>query len=572
MGNIEILPRLESAVFCFNLKSVGKKSRRQEAMDLLKAKYPVTPDSNRIVLRRNVEDVYICIVLPDLVPGKKYISSTLYGVNHAKKYGGDIAIAASGFTEIVRTKNGKFMKSQIVSKDSCEDCVVVSEPEIINRHWSMDLVCVRDPKAYAVRIAVLLLFCIFIAIFATVFAGGQIKKKQGEAVAQKELEEINREKISARKEAENRLELLRAEYEDMENSRLQNMYFLLNILYRCVGNKSVIENLTIEKDNFSMDVTVEDSVQVLSRLEGCNEIIEVKMNRTTVQDKTERVNFTGKFLHIFEMAPAESEVDDQIKFYSSAIESAKERFGLMEGKKLSDYAGAVRKVLHESGCGDQYLQYRISSGIAVLECFVESDSKKILSFISEVQGVNFMDGISADIQGLHIRNRGNPGLQATIKFWTGIRTDAGEVAKVNAAGNIEEESINETPEDLSKIFKGQVNSTNIEQKTSTVMPRAKQTVPEKKSVEAKPNVRPSEPEKILPVVVETKKSLIYIGNAKFGDSASVIFKDTEMDVIYTLPLLATEPEKKMDFCVMAGEGLYSVYIAGNCYRVRRTGE
>lgn len=364
-------------------------------------------------------------------------------------------------------------------------------------------------------------------------------KKLEEVSAQKEFEKKKLEEKRIKKEKAEKLKKLSEEYLDKKQSEYQKIYPYIERLYSVMTDKTTIENIFIDKSNFTVEVTTKDSLIILSNFESNNFFKTVKMTRTNIKDGKETVSYTGEFTGFIKQVDESLSLDEKTALYIEEINKINKRAELQQDIQLSEYIKKIRIVLHKNNCQEQYIQLKGKDKNAETEFFVLSSSRNILNFINEIQSEenNLIDIKSIRIHNSEERNR----IQTTICFDTGIELkqeaqNLGEYADLKIEASQIDKIFYKTPAPKSVVLK------------STAA----------KNVKSEKNLKPQLPLKL--------KKLTYIGLTKTNSNTLVIVKDEDMGSIYKLIL--TEKEISSDCCIQDANG-FMAKIRGEYYEVKK---
>lgn len=401
------------------------------------------------------------------------------------------------------------------------------------------------PAKFALALAVLFAMSLMAGFYVRL----KMQKKEMDSMAQKEMERQKAEGMRILKEKEEALESLENEYDKKASESYGKIYPYMERIYIAIGENSTVENISISRDSFSIEVTTRDAVRILRNFEGNAVFRSVKMNRSTVRGRTETVTYSGEFSRIRKKADARLGIDDKISFYAGGIDAMNARRERLRALRLSEYIKGIRDLLRRNGCAEQYIQLRGGEKTTEVEFFVLSSSRSILNFIKAVQDGedNLVDIRQIRIRNSEVRNR----VQTSICFDSGIEPKDNDGLFPEYSGKKIGLS------DIDKIF---------------------YKAPARKTVAARTQAGRSKPSAGKPAAAKASgqtvrtstsarlKKLSYVGLTKTGGKVFVIAKDDEMGSIYKIPLCGQEAEG--DFCTEAGSG-YTARIRGTYYEVKR---
>lgn len=404
--------------------------------------------------------------------------------------------------------------------------VYLSKEEIKNK---------RDMKKMC---SVILLVIILMILLFFVMHNAAVKNTES-LKAQKELERQKQEELEVRKNKDETLKKLKKEYDEKKLLEYEKIFPYIERIYSVMPEKTTIENISIERNRFTVEVTTKDAINILSNFEKSSAFSFIKMNRATLKDGKETVVYNGEFSKFLKEADEKKSVDEKIKFYENEISKMKECSKLKQNIRLSEYIENIRNVMHKNKCNEQYIQLNGNNDNAEIEFFVFSESRDILNFIKEIQeGKENL----IDIKTFTLRNSENRSkLQTTICF------DSGIVLKQN--------------EDFSEYINKKTDLSEIDR----IFYKTAQTVTS--AVKAS-KVKTKQPQQTVPESFSPAqlKKLSYIGLTKINGIDFVIAKDDEMQSIYKLVI--SDKEINGDFC-MKKDSAYMAKVRGEYYEVKR---
>ena len=258
------------------------------------------------------------------------------------------------------------------------------------------------PAKFALALAVLFAMSLVTGFYVRL----KMQKKERDSMAQKEMERQKAEGMRILKEKEEALESLENEYDKKVSESYGKIYPYMERIYIAIGENSTVENISISRDSFSIEVTTRDAVRILRNFEGNAVFRSVKMNRSTVRGRTRK------------KADERLGIDDKISFYAGGIDAMNARRERLRALRLSEYIKGIRDLLRRNGCAEQYIQLRGGEKTTEVEFFVLSSSRSILNFIKTVQDGedNLVDIRQIRIRNSEVRNR----VQTSICFDSGI--------------------------------------------------------------------------------------------------------------------------------------------------------
>ncbi|WP_296663105.1 MULTISPECIES: hypothetical protein [unclassified Treponema] len=358
--------------------------------------------------------------------------------------------------------------------------------------------------------------------------------------AQKELEKQKQDEERIQKEKEEKLAQLKKTYNEKKHLEYEKIYPCIERIYSAMAEKTAtIENISIQKNAFTVEATAKDAVSILANFEKSRTFTSVKMNRTTVKNGAEIVSYNGEFSRLWKETDEKSSLDKKIEFYETELLKMQSQAEEKQGITLSEYIKNIRNIMHKNSCNEQYIQIKGKSGNAEIEFFVLSGSKGILNFIREIQEG---DENLIDIKSFALRNSENRSrIQTTVCFDTGIKFKQNDAL-------------------LSEYTDKKIDLSEID-RIFYKAPSAKTTIKtesaKNRTTAAKSNEQNS------PAGI---KKLTYIGRTKLNGKDFVIAKDDGMGSIYKISLAKTESVG--DFCIQTGYG-YRAKLRGEYYEVKK---
>lgn len=359
--------------------------------------------------------------------------------------------------------------------------------------------------------------------------------------AQKEQEKQKQDEERIQKEKEEKLAQLKKTYSEKKCLEYEKIYPCIERIYSAMVEKTAaIENISIQKNAFTVEATAKDAVSILASFEKSHAFTSVKMNRTTVKNGAETVSYNGEFSRVWKEADEKSSLDKKIEFYETELLKMQSWAEKKQGITLSEYIKNIRSIMHKNSCNEQYIQLKGKSGNAEIEFFVLSGSKGILNFIKEIQKG---DENLIDIKSFALRNSENRSrIQTTVCFDTGIKFKQNDAL-------------------LSEYTDKKIDLSEIDRIFYKV-PSAKNTVTKTEPAKNRTTAAKSNEQNSPPRI----KKLTYIGRTKLNEKDFVIAKDDGMGSIYKISLAKTESAG--DFCIQTEYG-YRAKLRGEYYEVKK---
>ena len=378
----------------------------------------------------------------------------------------------------------------------------------------------------------LLLAIIFISLLCAILVSQHLSKlHKAEIAVQRKIELEQKERIKKENENLQKLQELELQWLTISHNKYEKIYPHIQLLYSLVGKDSFIESLVIENDSFTMEIRTTDSISLLSRFEHSYGVFEVKLSRTTIVDKKDLINLSGKFNRNILLADKSLTTEQQIDFYEKLLDENERITNAKQSRDLSDYVGEVRNLLHKNSCMEQYLVLKGEKDNLELEILCYSSSKDILNFINLVQqSQNIYDIKKLKIQVSEFANR----TLTELCFKTGIVLTS-EKTDLKYLDSLTDISV----KDISQSFYKPTVNRNATSITQT------QKQPESK-------------------VQKTLQKLSYIGYTKASGIEFYIVKNEEFGNV--IKLEKTDSESDHD-CIYEQNGKLIAKIKNNYYEV-----
>lgn len=386
-----------------------------------------------------------------------------------------------------------------------------------------------------IKLVILIFFIITIILLIILGLKTVSKKIDIEKQEKMEVEKQNIQKIEYQKSLQQELANKKNKYEQLMENDFELIYPILENIYVCLKGNSKIENLSISKNTFSVDIKTDDSIEILKKFEQSKYFSSVKMNRTTTVNNKELVTFTGSYVNSFEGIRDDSSTEEKIEFYANKISIINNKIEKQKAIPISNYIANIKHYLQKNNCEEQYIQLRGELTNIEVECSILSESKDILNFIKEIQNI---ESPIYKIKEIKIRNTNK--IQTNIIFTTGIELIEDDLLVTN---NENVKNISST--EMSKLF------------YSSEFQIAKKEITQNTSMN---NVK-KENNYIL-----NGKRFIYVGSVKLQNETKLIVKDEEMNVIYKLPLVKIFIE---DDCCFNDKNKLIAKINNNFYEVKK---
>ncbi len=475
---------------------------------------------------------YICFIFKEK-PSENYVSSTLFAANHFKGKTGTVCIKAEDFTEYVEFEKGVFVKSECSLNGEIsakENTVLITQEEVLKKSSEKDIIYQNAKEHKKKEFIKKTLFVIL--IFTTVSLAFYIRHKSiltDKRIKENHLIAKAREETIL-KEKEAKLKELKEKYEGFKKEKYMSVYKGLSVISNCLSSDASIEEITVEKESFSIELKTKNSIREFENLEKAPYLRNITMSRASVEEGFEKVSFTGKTVKEKLNEPGlEEKIDRKIDFYKSEIKKIETDIEKQKKVLPSEYAKKIRMLLRESKCTEEYLTFREGLDGIVLEVFLRVEVRRILSFLEKADTDEKLK-----IKSVKIRNLGGDFL-TVIEFETGIKKE-----NETKTAEIKIQKINAS--DVSKKFKSETK-----RKTSVV---------KKDSSFKKTFIK--------------NHSFEYFGQADEKNGAIVFLRDKDFGNILQLPLKDELNADGKDSCVLSEDrNALILSINGLLYEVKK---
>ncbi|MCR5387103.1 MAG: hypothetical protein K6E69_08280 [Treponema sp.] len=510
----------------------------EDTMEYLARNYPYKVMQKNLYITKN-KNQNLCYLFNDISEEKERILSSRYVLNRNKKYSGKIFARSENFAEELMLDEGKLVYDRLVSPEKIESGKKLYEFKNIQEADVKDILhkVTKDELIKKITVVFTITLLSLIAFFMLVNGIRTAALKKYEEKIR--IEEVNKAKILEQKKDNEELLKLKNEYEAMIRTSNKKIYPVINLLYENIGNKSVVNSLSIQKNSFSLDLMTQNSLEILSSFESDANIEHISINRTANDSGREIVSFAGQIKNIFERPDDNLSLKEKIVFYRNLL---KER---TRENVFSEYAKEVRRLIKLCSCTEEYMQVRDINGFIELECSLRGSGSNILNLVKSI-GENEKN---IEIKSFRIKNNQNSSFcNADIVFETFI--EAHKVSESEIADFVSKEKM---PDEIGVVFKktgrasGNVQRSGVRQKT----PKAA-------------------------VINKTEKKqsagavagkLDYIGKGANEKYSKIIFlKNPVTGLIYKVPV--TDADVSGDHAIEHNDK-YQVFIGASEYEVKK---
>ena len=516
--------------------------KNQDVEEYLKYNYPQKINSQNYCVIKTTNNK-LCFVFKSKNDINEKINPTLYAVNRCKNYTGKVLLQNLEYNEVLEFEKGKLVKTYFDESKETNNVKVLN----VSRYdaSAKDIIYIQTPKQKIIKYVIFflsfLLGCIIFAKISNYYVQAKLKEKQ---VQEKELKE-QQELLNKKKQLADKAQGLKNEYYDLIKAQYLDVYEIITIITRNLESNSKIENLSIERNTFEIDLYTKDSLKVLNNFETDPYISEIKMNRSIVDGSKEYVVYSGIISQLGEIKNDDKTPEEQIAYYEKAIQDLKKDNELL----LSEYITQIRDLLNKTNCSELYISIKANGDYLIVELSVEANKTNLFQFLK----MNLDSKQRKIIRTARIKSKTNQKLQAVLLFDTRIKTES---LRKETQINLQNLS-NILPAELSVKF----GSDRI------------------KTSEAKPQVRnnstviktPYEAKTSAPVQSAVKKpsitSLIYIGKGGTSMQDKYIFvKEKKDEQVFKLKYKQID-DRKGDYYFEDENGKYKAYYKGNYVEV-----
>ena len=186
-----------------------------------------------------------------------------------------------------------------------EDQLYIKKGQKKNEYEVFVLAKPLEKKKERIKVLLLSCFVVIVILSGVLLNNSIVKNRKIESEKQKSLEKQMQEEYRHEEELNKRLSELEEKYNVLVLGQSESVYVQLKLLYQCLMQNTSINNISLEKNYFSVEAETKDSVKVLSNFEESKAFTNVKMIRTTVADNHEIVTFSGEF------AKSSGEIDER---------------------------------------------------------------------------------------------------------------------------------------------------------------------------------------------------------------------------------------------------------------------
>lgn len=516
-------------------------NKKQDVYEYLKSFYPAKVDKKNVYIINN-QHTKICLVFKNIDDCKEKIIPTIYTLNNNPHYTGKLFITDGNENELLELKNGELISSTF---SSTNEQPADSKPFYINRFnaKSKDFLNLETKQQKITKISICILcFLLGIFVFSKISSFYIQKQNQKKIETEKLLQEEQKLLEQKKKDAE-KLESLKQKYVELKNNEYIDIYDSVSIIYRNLEKYSKIENLSIEKNTFELDLHTTNALNVLGNFEEDPLISQIKMNRTVLQNSREYVIYSGIFGKQIEYLIPDQSIQNQIEAYERLFEQSKN----INTKLLSEYVSELRKSLLNANCKEEYLSVKLNDDIIYIELSINASKTNIFNFLQ----ANKNNTNKKNIKTARFKSMSNGNLNTTLVFDTQINK---ETLKKEA-----KDSISQLEQILPSEIAVKFGTERTQQSSSTGSSNYSRNISSVTSNKTSANTNLISAQTVKNIQVP---KLYYVGKAGTDSLGTYIFvKEQNNDNLIKL-LVKNKNDKKGNYCFIDENGNYIAYYKG----------
>lgn len=502
----------------------------ENVFEYIEKNYPYKYKKENIYIFKNKKNT-LCYIFKNIEKEKNKIISSKYILNRYKNYKGIVYVIHNNVIEQIELSKGVLINSEIVNEITTEKKVIRLGLE--EKASKLDVLNLLEKKDLIKRIVYFAVLSILLIILFMILVNKVEKIIEVNKSKQAEIDIQKKQILEKEQQLNDELNLLIKEYErKVKNSNKKN-YPIINIIYSCLNKNTIINSLSIQKNNFSIEIKTDNSLEVLSKFESNYKIETIVMNRIANESGKEYVSFTGAIKNDFVYADKNLSNIEKINHYKKLLED------VCYEENFSEYVAEIKNIIMQNNCQQEYMQVKLNNDLIDLECNVKGTGKNILSFIKAIDD----SPNNIEIKNLRIRNIINSSVcNLMVIFET----------KINKKNVLEDEIkdydyVEKLPQEIGKVF-GNDNERIINTKSRIA----------KKNI-----VLENKTEKIIQS--RKKIKLNYIGKGSNSNFSNILFfKNPISGQIYKLPVVNDFIDQN---CCIDVVNKYIVLIDGEEYEV-----
>lgn len=497
--------------------------------DYLRKNYPFEVNDKNIYLIKNKKSC-ICYLFNENTNSKNKILSSRYIINRYDDFTGKLYFKGKTFIELIELNNGELVSSELMNS-VLPNIKMLSSEEI--KSVSKNDLFYKPNKNEIVRRIFLTILLLSLFISCVIYITTKVKMNNESFIAhQKEMELLERNKLEEQKIKTKYFLDLRSKYENKLIVQNVEMYPIINLIYSNFTNDCIIENLSIQRTNFQIDITTKNAIEVLSKFEINPYIEKIQMNRTASSFGYDHVSFSGKIKRTLKMPEDDESLESKILFYEKILAEPYREL------VFSEYVKNIRLYILMNKCKEEFLQVKNVNNQIDLECELKGSGVNILKLIRSFD----TNESKIEIKSLRIRNTNNLSTcSLSIVFETFIDTNSVKKDELKNI-NIKESS----PNEIGIVFNARKESFN--------------------------SIRENETKQKDNTLAKSKKlkeigTLDLLGKGSNKDYEKIIFvKNSVTGEIFKIPVVNSKITKNY---ALENNDCYNVFINNEEYKVNK---
>lgn len=537
--DLPLADRLNYSVIPITIPPLSVPKRKQAAIIQLSSLYPVSLDEKHIRIYRNGnrKNSWLCVITPLPDKDKNLRSSTLFVMRKCRSYSGNAAFVTERFTEIFEFENGELVSCTASSSEAVTEIKTVFH-EDSTAFKKSDILKTESKKAKIKKVLLASASCITFLILSWLATSIYTKNKLEVMKERERIEKENLRKITEQKKNKARAEKLKEDYEKRIGQAPLNAYDSLSVLYSCTGKRTRIESMSIEGNEFSIDLHSPDGADILARFEQNHAVESIRMSRSAHEHGSEFVTYSGT-LRRHALTVDESLSDDEkAVVYEEAIKKLSESEKPNE-ESLSAYIQKMRSLIKKTACTEEYMQLSEANKEILIECMLKGSASAMFSFLKDSAAI-------LDFRSVRIRSAGS-------------RSTVSMVVKVDTHILYDDKDKSFLPENASAPEPNYADINRSFYKSPVAVPA--------RTVQVTKTIGTTAPAKTVQKTLRKTTGLEYVGSGGSAKSGRFIFfKDKNSGELHKLPL---KQDGSGDWCRELTFSSYEVHLKGVVYEVRK---
>lgn len=497
--------------------------------DYLRKNYPFKVNDKNIYLIKNKKSC-ICYLFNENTNSKNKILSSRYIINRYDDFTGKLYFKGKNFIELVELNNGELVSSELMNS-VLPNIKMLSSEEI--KSVSKNDLFYKPNKNEIVRRIFLIILLLSVFLSCVIYITTKVRMNNESFIAhQKEMELLERNKLEEQKIKTKYFLDLKSKYENKLIMQNVEMYPIINLIYSNFTNDCIIENLSIQRTNFQIDITTKNAIEVLSKFEINPYIEKIQMNRIASSFGYDHVSFSGKIKRTLKMPEDDESLESKILFYEKILAEPYREL------VFSEYVKNIRLYILMNKCKEEFLQVKNVNNQIDLECELKGSGVNILKLIRSFD----TNESKIEIKSLRIRNTNNVSTcSLSIVFETFIDTNSVKKDELKNI-NIKESS----PNEIGIVFNARKESFN--------------------------SIRENETKQKDNTLAKSKKlkeigTLDLLGKGSNKDYEKIIFvKNSVTGEIFKIPVVNSKITKNY---ALENNDCYNVFINNEEYKVNK---